>query len=108
MAASGGQLGVTGPLSLALPTDADRRATEALVDELKRQNNYESATETNKRYVTRHPTLFSPPLILLAMDGVQSADTIFLLDWPSSTPFNKSLKSSLDMLGRRKVYPTVL
>ena len=56
MAASGvgQQTGVTGPLSLTLPTDAERQATEALVDELKRQNNYESATETNKRYVYSH------------------------------------------------------
>jgi hypothetical protein len=73
MAASGGQLGVTGPLSLALPSDADRRATEALVDELKRQNNYESATETNKRYGSRHP-IFSPHFILVAIDGAQPAD----------------------------------
>ena len=48
------QLGVTGPLSVALPTDAELQASTALVDELKRQNNYESVTETNKRYVTDH------------------------------------------------------
>jgi hypothetical protein len=47
-----GQLGVTAPLSVALPTDAELQASAALVDELKRQNNYESPTETNKRYVS--------------------------------------------------------
>jgi len=41
--------GVTEPLSLQLPTDAENKATNALIEELKRQNNYESAAETNKR-----------------------------------------------------------
>jgi poly(A) polymerase len=55
MAAPGsGQLGVTGPLSTALPTEAELQASTALVDELKRQNNYESVTETNKRHVPDH------------------------------------------------------
>jgi poly(A) polymerase len=50
-----GHLGVTGPLSTALPTEAELQASTALVDELKRQNNYESVTETNKRFVPDHP-----------------------------------------------------
>jgi poly(A) polymerase len=49
--AGAGQLGVTAPLSIALPTEAELQASAALVDELKRQNNYESPAETNKRYV---------------------------------------------------------
>jgi SLT domain-containing protein len=54
MATSGaGQLGVTAPLSVALPTEAELQASAALVDELKRQNNYESPAETNKRYVSQ-------------------------------------------------------
>lgn len=42
-------LGVTAPLSTTLPTDAENRATNALVEELKRQGNYESAADTQKR-----------------------------------------------------------
>jgi poly(A) polymerase len=49
MAAPGKALGVTAPLSLSLPTDAELTATNALITELKRQSNYESDAETNKR-----------------------------------------------------------
>ena len=44
-------LGVTAPLSLTLPTEAENQASNALIEELKRQNNYESTADTNKRYV---------------------------------------------------------
>jgi poly(A) polymerase len=42
-------LGVTAPLSMAMPTEAENQASNALIEELKRQNNYESAADTNKR-----------------------------------------------------------
>jgi poly(A) polymerase len=42
-------LGVTAPLSQALPTEAENQASNALIEELKRQNNYESTSDTNKR-----------------------------------------------------------
>ena len=42
-------LGVTAPLSVALPTEAENQASNALIEELKRQNNYESTSDTNKR-----------------------------------------------------------
>ncbi|RDL40424.1 Uncharacterized protein BP5553_00403 [Venustampulla echinocandica] len=45
------QLGMTPPLSLNLPTVAENKASNALIEELKRQNNYESTSETNKRTV---------------------------------------------------------
>jgi poly(A) polymerase len=52
MAAPGPKaLGVTAPLSQSLPTEAELQATNSLIEELKRQNNYESTAETNKRYV---------------------------------------------------------
>ena len=69
-------LGVTAPLSLTLPTEAENQASNALIEELKRQNNYESTADTNKRYVhgihlirlrsgevfqARHPFRFSAP-----------------------------------------------
>lgn len=44
-------LGVTAPLSMALPTEAENQASNALIEELKRQKNYESAVETQNRYV---------------------------------------------------------
>jgi poly(A) polymerase len=50
--AGGKQLGLTNPLSTALPTTAEIDASAALVLELKRQNNYESDSETRKRYLS--------------------------------------------------------
>jgi poly(A) polymerase len=44
-------LGVTPPLSTALPTESENQASNALIEELKRQNNYESSTDTQKRHV---------------------------------------------------------
>jgi poly(A) polymerase len=50
MATPGSQhLGVTAPLSTALPTESENQASNALIEELKRQNNYESAADTQKR-----------------------------------------------------------
>ncbi|KAI9646077.1 polynucleotide adenylyltransferase [Ciborinia camelliae] len=43
------QLGITPPLSTALPTDAEKKATDALIEELTRQNNFESRADTDKR-----------------------------------------------------------
>lgn len=43
------QLGITGPLSTSLPTEIELRATNSLIEELKRQNNYESVADTQKR-----------------------------------------------------------
>lgn len=45
------QYGVTAPLSSALPTESENQASNDLIEELKRQNNYESTSDTNKRYV---------------------------------------------------------
>jgi poly(A) polymerase len=44
-------LGVTAPLSTALPTESENQASSALIEELKKQNNYESHTDTQKRTV---------------------------------------------------------
>ncbi|POS70356.1 Poly(A) polymerase pla1 [Diaporthe helianthi] len=45
------QWGVTPPISTLLPTEAEKRANDALFAELKAQNTYEHATETQKREV---------------------------------------------------------
>jgi len=45
------KLGLTGPLSQALPTEAEKSQSDALIEELRRQNNYESPADTKKRYV---------------------------------------------------------
>lgn len=51
MASSGNKrFGMTGALSEALPTPEENRMSDALIEELKRQNNYESAADTRKRY----------------------------------------------------------
>ncbi len=44
------QWGVTPPVSEALPTPAEIAANDALVEELKQQNNFESQEETQRRY----------------------------------------------------------
>lgn len=44
-------LGVTDPLSTALPTEAENEASNTLIRELKKQGNYESQADTQKRYV---------------------------------------------------------
>lgn len=58
MAAQGAtkQYGVTGPLSEALPSDAENQLSQSLIDELRRQNNYETAAETEKRFVSLNST----------------------------------------------------
>ncbi|RKF54058.1 Poly polymerase pla1 [Golovinomyces cichoracearum] len=41
--------GVTAPLSVTPPTESENQASSALIEELKRQNNYENAIETANR-----------------------------------------------------------
>jgi poly(A) polymerase len=43
------QWGLTPAISSALPTPADVSLNSALIEELKRQNNYENPAETAKR-----------------------------------------------------------
>lgn len=45
-------LGVTPPISTALPNEVELLANEALLEELKRQNTFESPAETAKRQVS--------------------------------------------------------
>ena len=42
--------GVTPPISLNLPTNSELTANDALIAELKRQNNFEGIEETERRY----------------------------------------------------------
>jgi len=51
-------LGVTAPLSTALPTESENLASSALIEELKKQNNYESHADTQKRYAASAKRLF--------------------------------------------------
>lgn len=63
------QLGITPPLSTALPTDAEKRATDALIEELTKENNFESRADTDKRYATlaesADPVYFEPVCLSL-------------------------------------------
>lgn len=80
MATPAGQhLGVTAPLSTALPTESENLASNALIEELKRQNNYESAADTQKRYVLleSHPprdTASSPYRYVQMFADLQSTE----------------------------------
>jgi poly(A) polymerase Pap1 len=61
-------LGVTAPLSTALPTESENQASNALIEELKRQNNYESSADTQKRY-SPHPGATKIPLVVQKLIG---------------------------------------
>lgn len=43
------QLGVTPPMNENLPTESEKRASDALVEELRRQKTFESPSDTEKR-----------------------------------------------------------
>lgn len=45
--------GVTPPISVTLPTEAEKRASDALIEELRRQKTFESPSDTEKRHVKR-------------------------------------------------------
>ena len=47
------QWGVTPPVSMTFPTETDIAINDALVEELKSQNNFEKPEETQKRYDAR-------------------------------------------------------
>ncbi|KAM0248155.1 hypothetical protein ACHAQJ_009572 [Trichoderma viride] len=51
--------GVTPPISVNLPTEAEKRASDALIEELRRQKTFESPSETDKRHPTRLKVLDS-------------------------------------------------
>ncbi|KAL6792496.1 Poly(A) polymerase [Trichoderma sp. SZMC 28013] len=42
--------GVTPPISVTLPTEAEKRASDALIEELRRQKTFESPSDTQKRF----------------------------------------------------------
>lgn len=44
--------GVTPPISVGLPTEAEKRASDALIEELRRQKTFESPSDTQKRCAT--------------------------------------------------------
>lgn len=41
--------GVTPPISVALPTESEKRVSDALIEELRRQKTFESPSDTQKR-----------------------------------------------------------
>ncbi|KAJ2984204.1 hypothetical protein NQ176_g142 [Zarea fungicola] len=42
--------GVTPPISVSLPTESEKRVSESLIEELRRQKTFESPSDTQKRY----------------------------------------------------------
>ncbi|OLN81818.1 Poly(A) polymerase pla1 [Colletotrichum chlorophyti] len=52
MASEERPLGVTPPISTALPTDAENQAMQALIEELRKQNTFESPADTEKRQIS--------------------------------------------------------
>lgn len=56
--------GVTPPISVGLPTEAEKRASDSLIEELRRQKTFESPSDTQKRYVAnRVSAKFWPALV---------------------------------------------
>lgn len=51
--------GVTPPMKQDLPTDAELHATGLLIEQLKRENTFESPAETEKRYARVSEQLFA-------------------------------------------------
>lgn len=47
------QYGVTPPITVLPPTDKEIERNQALVEELKKQDSFESVEESQKRYVER-------------------------------------------------------
>lgn len=41
--------GVTPPISVSLPTENEKRVSESLIEELRRQKTFESPSDTQKR-----------------------------------------------------------
>jgi poly(A) polymerase len=64
--ASSKPLGVTAPISDKLPTDAEKRYSDSLIEELRRQKTFESPSDTQLRY--------APPKSLVP----QAASTILI------------------------------
>lgn len=52
------QWGTTPPVSMSFPTETELVANDALIGELKQQNNFEGVEETEKRYANTNRILF--------------------------------------------------
>ena len=68
--------GVTPPISVSLPTDIELSANDALVAELKAQNNFEGPEETERRYAAQAISAIS---IRLANVGCPRKTTLQLI-----------------------------
>lgn len=66
MAAPGRQWGTTAPLSENLPQPEELEASNALVEELKRENNFESTEDTAKRSESMVKNLTFEAILILA------------------------------------------
>jgi hypothetical protein len=93
------QWGVTAPISTALPTDADKKSSDALIEALRRENNFESTEDTNKRYVYHlapSTLILTQPVALsmqLSLIHLRCAD-LLLPEKESSTAYKESPKNS--------------
>ena len=74
------QWGVTPPISLSLPTDSELATNDALIAELKKQNNFESVEETERRYV--------------AVQGVEATSADKPIERPPYSICKRSLSNS--------------
>lgn len=70
MAAPGRQWGTTAPLSENLPQPEELEASNALVEELKRENNFESTEDTAKRSESKLESR-SHEVILMSADPLR-------------------------------------
>jgi poly(A) polymerase len=55
------RLGITPPISTTLPTEQDNQANTAMVEELRRQNTFESPSDTQKRQAGSHHDVIGKP-----------------------------------------------
>lgn len=95
MEAQGRQWGTTPPVSTALPTDKELALNDALVADLKSQNNFEAPEDTEKRY----------------SHGSGLVSTLDRIDWPRTVVLRSLQKITVEfvkMVGKKKGMPQMI
>lgn len=95
---------MTEPLSTLRPTDSEIKAASELVDELTRQKNFESTSDTNKRYVPS----YTAARMELSPFTFFEADFFSITEPSSSPPYRRSPTNLLDRSAENKDFPKLL
>ncbi|TDZ20897.1 Poly(A) polymerase pla1 [Colletotrichum orbiculare MAFF 240422] len=113
--------GVTPPISTALPTEGENQMTQALIEELRKQNTFESPAETAKRQRTGHCSAASQDFQvkdssllrgldeaeLRSLNGTRVTDEILSLV-PEEATFKLALRAIKLWAQRRAIYANIM